>query len=316
MNRSRTRNSFGKRLVLPATAIAMLGGCASTSFAPPPVPIGKKLGGTETCSARNQFADIDKLADTVAGAQRVIDLHLFVYDCAMRQAADGRQAFEIPAYLGAVGTATAVVFGAGSDVLIAGGVNSAVMNRGKGYFDPQRKAEIYLRALSAMRCIKAESIGVPAFDPQFQKAAADMVAPGQSAITLTPAEQYYGMIEAALGTVRDVAADRLRGVGSFDPASLQAEIIKLSADIREADAAKKAGTKKGTAAEGGGDAPPSGTAPAADMTDANGSNNGQKPPPPVPVTVTQSPESVSITPELKLGAMKPRLDLCVARAKL
>jgi hypothetical protein len=291
-----------------------IGGCATTSFAPPAVPIGKKLAGTETCSARDQFTDIGTLADTVAGAQRVIDLHLFVYDCAMRQTANGRQAFEIPAYLGAVGTAAAVVFGAGTDVLIAGGIKSAAMNRGKGYFDPQRKSEIYLRALNAMRCIKTESIGVPAFDPQFQTKAADMVTAKQSAITLTPAEQYYGMIEAALGAVRDIAADRLRGVGNFDPAGLQAEIIKLSAD---ADAAKKPGTKDGAAAGDAGQAPPVGTAPAADLTSSGNTGNGQNPAPaPVPGTVQQSSEPISITPELKLAAMKPRLDLCVVRAKL
>ncbi|OYX29743.1 MAG: hypothetical protein B7Y99_12630, partial [Caulobacterales bacterium 32-69-10] len=121
-----------------------------------------------------------------------------MYRCQAHSVANGRQRFEVPAILVAAGTVTALALGAGPDVAIIGGATGATLANTKGYFDPQRKAEIYDHALDALLCIKTEAVGITAFEATANNLKSTLLNQSPPPITVSVDKQYFDMVSAAL----------------------------------------------------------------------------------------------------------------------
>jgi len=241
------------RLIITLLAGCSLAGCATTSFAPPGIKVNYAhgSGSTMTCS---QAADrtVDRTVNVdrdVEGALSVVEAYIDAYDCGAREAADGRQAFEVPGFLIATGAAVAAALGAGPDLaILATGAGSA-MNAGKAYYDPKRKALIYSHAVDALRCIRSEAMGIDnfaMFKKESETATRDLelaLAAGTAlpdpTVRVSAHQQYFTMVTDAAGAVSGVLGDNLSNVGTFNPAGTLAEIQKLLDEIKEKEAAKK-----------------------------------------------------------------------------
>ncbi|QNA84937.1 hypothetical protein G4G27_13730 [Sphingomonas sp. So64.6b] len=239
---------MGRRSIATIALIGVaLSGCATTSFAPPSVNLENEMavrGSNYSFGQRcmpNERLNAGKpipIVQTVAGTQALINNFIYLYRCRAHSAANGRQAFEVPALLVGLGTATAMAFGAPADVAIGGGAATAGLNAGKDYYAPKMKAAIYDSALDALLCIKTEAVGV---DPLTLGAISAMETGGANGVALTgtggvavTAEQrYFAIVSASLLSVERVLAQRLSNVGSFDPAGVIAEIKTLSEEARK-----------------------------------------------------------------------------------
>lgn len=239
------------RIVLALAISLSLSACATTSFAPPSVnlenemaAVGSNYSFGERCMP-NQRTGADGRAvpirEDVHGARKLIDNFILMYRCRAHSSANGRQAFELPAFLSLVGATAATAFGAGPDVAIAGGIGNSVFTSGGKYYAAQRKAEIYDHALDALLCIKTEAVGVDGFTldriSDVEKGAAPRVEPQDGegpSVTITSSEQYFDMVSAALLSVERVAAQRLSAAGTpFDAAGVIAEIESLKKKTEE-----------------------------------------------------------------------------------
>ena len=221
-----------KNPLLLAISTSMLAGCATASFSPPSTNLANVM---ETRGSNRS------ILETVDGARSLINNFILMYRCRAHSAANGRQIFEIPAFLTAVGTITATAFGAGSDVSVAGGSAAAVLNGAKGYYSPKQKADIFDSSLDALICIKMEAVGIDGFEIKKvqQEAAKQAKAAGNkgrsNGVEIGPETQYYDLISASLLSVERVLAQRLSAVGVYDPAGVVAEIKQLSEEIAEAE---------------------------------------------------------------------------------
>ncbi|MEA3052325.1 MAG: hypothetical protein QOG72_1228 [Sphingomonadales bacterium] len=235
-----------KTAILAAACALPLSACATTSFAPPGVRVEYK-DRTDSSASCAQTADravdrVVKVWHDVDGALDIVDAYIVAYDCAARQAADGRQLFEVPGFLTATGAAVAAALGAGPNLaILATGAGSA-FNAGKAYYDPKEKATIYSHSLDALRCVRSEAMGVDNFAMFKSESDAErvtaMAAPGAGpppnpTVSVSAHQQYFVMVTNAVGSVSGILADRLSSVGSkFDPAGTQAELEKLLAEIK------------------------------------------------------------------------------------
>lgn len=158
--------------ILSVLAVCSLGGCATASFAPPPVELAqaRKLSNCEVLRpAGSGGIDADQ-----AGAHALTDNFIYAYRCAQRDAADGRQIFQIPSFLALIVASLGPTFGASADARIAMAGYGAALDRGNAYYAPKAKAAILDHGLDALLCIKAEQVGVDYFDStQDAVAAAD-----------------------------------------------------------------------------------------------------------------------------------------------
>ncbi|HKT14533.1 MAG TPA: hypothetical protein VJR87_03920 [Allosphingosinicella sp.] len=231
--------------------VLLLPGCSSLSFAPPRLKYDMDLraeGGAASvlqygCPAVMSAGGHSNLTirRDVAGAQAMIDNFVLTYRCAAHSAANGRQYFEIPAFLALAGTSAAVAFGAGPDTAIAGGVGNALFTSGGKYFAPKDKAGILDHSLDALLCIKTEAVGIDAFAldaisnvEEASGATANAVLKAMrngsesGEVTVSSSEQYFEMVVAALFSVERVTAQRLSAAGTpFDAAGVVAEIEAL-----------------------------------------------------------------------------------------
>lgn len=225
----------------------LLAGCATTSFAPPSVNLenemavrGSNYSFGERCmpNERLRSGQPVPIAETVAGTQALINNFIYLYRCRAHSAANGRQAFEVPALLVGIGTAAAMAFGAPADVAIAGGATTAGLNAGKNYYSPKQKAAIYDNALDALLCIKTEAVGI---DPLALGAISSIESGGVNGrslvagggVAVTAEQRYFALVSASLLSVERVLAQRLSNVGSFDPAGVIAEIKTLAEEARQ-----------------------------------------------------------------------------------
>jgi hypothetical protein len=162
----------------------LLSACSTFSFAPPPVNLvnamesqGSNRDFSQYCTpeeievnAQGQWESGGSnrilIQRDAQGALRLIENFLLYYRCSSHRAANGRQFFEVPAFAAVAGTATAAAFGAGADVITAGGASNAILNGAKGYYAPKEKAAIYDSALDAIICIKTEAVGIEAINLQ------------------------------------------------------------------------------------------------------------------------------------------------------
>lgn len=182
------------------------GACAPTSFAPPKVELSAHASPT--------------LQDGIAD----VDAFIVKYRVYARSAANGRQFFEVPAFVAALGAVTATAFGAGPDVTLGSGAAGALLGGGKAYYAPKTKAEIYASAYGALMCIQQVALGVKPFaDAPANDLRNAFVRAQQGDHTAL----YYLVRNAALSVERILMA-RLSNVGSLaDAEGIAAQYQKI-----------------------------------------------------------------------------------------
>jgi hypothetical protein len=341
-------------------------GCSTTSFSPPSIDFVNSVEvrgsnrffyktctpherGTKTMVTKGgksvEIFTPERITEDAAGATRLIDNFAFVYRCTAHQAADGRQGFEIPAFLVAAGGATAAALGAGADTAIATGAAGVILNHGKNYYDPKQKAAIIDSALDAVLCIKAESAGLSPYSLAVTSALENSVAhvaaatagkPDGPVTTITAERQFYTLILGALLSTERVLATRLSNVGSFDPAGTIAEIEKLAAEVKarkdeatdDADQQASTLTEQAVAADSA-TIPAAAAAPAGATPDEQASaqqaaavvseaNSAQAKAAPLVADTAAKKRSAAIIAEtnVSLYQLQPKLQQCVVRAKI
>ena len=301
-----------------------LQGCATASFAPPSVNVTSlvKREGVPNCdfsqvahSSKNQVLPI---WHNPKGTLVLINNFVDVYRCAIQKAADGRQYFEVPAFLAAVGGVAASAFGAGKNVPIATGTAVSLLGGAKTYYAPKDKAHLLDSAYDALLCVKTEAVGIRAFnivdsqtgtatggfDKPVTAAEADTTGgngdnSSGDAVSFTPARRYYEMVSAALFQIERVFASRLRDVGKYDAEGVVAQIEALQKAVDTAKTAEKDQMVDG-AGKKSDDAGASAAMAALSVS---------------PFNKTLA-ANVSRNTSLKLDVLQPRLQQCVVRAKL
>jgi hypothetical protein len=228
--------------ILLTTPLLMLSACATTSFAPPTLKYDMNFdygsGLTNVnygCPGPGAPATTLPVKRDIQGAQQMIDNFVLSYRCAGRQAADGRQFFEVPSFLILTASAAATALGASPDVAIVATGANAVLNAGNAYYVPKEKAAVIDQSLDALLCVKTESVGVDAFTtikppPSDDKRTADLIAQQTQElgeIQIRTAERYFDMIASALLQIERATAQQLRDIGDFDARAAASEIEKL-----------------------------------------------------------------------------------------
>jgi hypothetical protein len=262
-----------KGFLLLGALSPLVQGCAVYSFAPPRVNIAYVTEDTGEWNPKCKFAlkpkgpDADHKDDpfkhvkqTFGGGNHLIDNYLMVYRCTARNVANGRQQFEIPALLLAAGGVTAAAFGAPASAAIATGAVGAALANGKGYYAPREKAPILAASVDALTCVKSEANGLKAYatsliDKASEKGkdktadpkdddndAANLAAAtsrqGGATIAVTAAKQYFVLVQTAVFSIENIAAQRLGSVGTYAPDALMSEITALSEKIKAQEKAK------------------------------------------------------------------------------
>ena len=154
-----------RRAITGVSALLLLSGCSTFSFAPPPVETERKL----TRQDRNfcEFVADDgaeMISRDVDGALTLINQFLVSYRCATHQAADGRQIFEVPSLLALAVAAVGPEFGLTGNGRLAAASGAALYTQSNSYYAPREKATILDSALDAVVCIKTEAVGVGFLD--------------------------------------------------------------------------------------------------------------------------------------------------------
>jgi hypothetical protein len=139
-----------------------IGGCATASFAPPPVnpQYQANAGGPAGCTVTNSNAAI---SHDVAGAMRLTDNFIYAYRCSARQLAEGRQFFQVPAFFAAVAGLIGPTLGMSNDAVLLTGAGAGVLNTGNSYYAPRAKLGVLSSALRALVCVKTEAAGISYF---------------------------------------------------------------------------------------------------------------------------------------------------------
>ena len=291
-------------LLTLSSAFALTACTTATSFAPPPVSIrySGDLGDGATCPAGGRMRATVTVSRDVQGTFNLVDTFIAALRCSAHASANGRQAFEIPAFLATTGAAAAVALGGGATYGIIGTSANALFNAGKSYWDPKAKAAIYDHALDAMLCIKTEAVGIAAykFDNAAREQAANMMMfesgnkPKPVTVGVTPDQQYFMMVSAAAFSVERILAQRLSNMASVDASAVAAELIAAAEEARKQEAARDA-ANKGEPAPAPGDGNKSLANALFEMRRA-------------------APKQEVV--RLDLAVLKPKLDECVIRAKL
>lgn len=279
-----------RHILFTSVVLVGLSGCATTSFAPPRVDFHQEMTNASLgADCRLIAGKGNNLPHDVSGARALIRNYFGAYECAMRATANGRQAFEVPAFLSLVGATTAVALGAGPNVAIAGGAGNSIFNAGNSYYAPREQTAILSDAFDAITCIQSEAVGISpteieaASEQQRLNRSMSAKVVGGGTVQVTSEVQYYDMVSSKLGNVHAIATGRLAGRGSLNAGNVASEIETLVNKIREAEAAKDK-------------PPPTGGAEAYGIAKAS---------------VVRSSELV----QLELNVLEPKLAKCVVRAK-
>lgn len=208
------------------------------------------MGNTGACLPTVESESVSD-RDSIRSAVMLIDNYVVSYGCALSEASNGRQYFQLPSYLAALVGVAGGAFGGGRDLAVASGIAASTANSANGYWDPQTKAGILDHSLDAILCIKNEAVGNAfvdtTLDPNKMWAFQNVVGPK---ITLPVEWRYFALVSTALAQVDRITGDRLRGVGKYDPAGLIAEIEALNEKIEEAEADPSPETATDTPADG------------------------------------------------------------------
>jgi hypothetical protein len=210
-----------------------IGGCTTASFAPPQVELANKVSGARKSQCRAEITDTTIEPD-IAGALDLTNNFILAYRCAEREAADGRQIFQVPSFLAVVGAAIGPTFGLTKNGGIAAAGSAAVLNAGNTYYAPKQKTEVLDSALDALLCIKTEAVGVSFFDTRESAGAGNGLkfqSPTSSEsndyVEVDVKRQYFEMVTAGLMQVERILAKRFSDIGPFDVAGVMAELQKL-----------------------------------------------------------------------------------------
>ncbi len=293
--------------LLLTSAVALSACTTTTSFAPPPIAINYtgETNVASACPAGGRSRSAVTVARNVAGTFTLIDTFVAAIRCSAHASANGRQAFEIPAFLATTGAALAGALGGGATYGILGTGASSAFNAGKGYWDPKAKAAVYDHALDAMLCIKSEAVGIPAYKFDNAVVEQDLMGKALSAVggkargagvTVSADEQYFMMVSAAAFSVERVLAQRLSNMGTIDASAIAAELTLAGQEARKKDLEREAANKAAEQAT-----PPAGGGEKA-LWEALGAQRRAAP----------KQEDV----RLDLAVLKPKLDECVVRAKM
>lgn len=314
------------RFFLSSSAAFLLAGCATTSFAPPPVAVtyAGDTGTGATCPAGGARRATVAVTRDVPGAYRLIDTFIEAYRCSAHSAANGRQALEIPAFVSTTGAALATALGGGATYGIIGtGANSA-FTAGNKYWDPKLKASIYDHALDALLCVKTEAVGIAAY--KFDNAATENklmagAIGGGSKVSVPVDQQYFEMVSSAAFSVERILSQRLSNMAPVDAAAVAAQLGKAIEEVRakekERATVANASAPTGTEADTGLETDEADALEhAADALENAGDIPGER-----QLLkgfwsrrFAQSPNQTMV--ELDLAVLKPKLDECVIRAKL
>jgi hypothetical protein len=318
-------------ILLSAAAALPLSACATTSFSPPSVNLenetyvrGSNVSWGQRCMPVEHVQPV-KIEQTVDGARALIKNFVYMYRCRAHSAANGRQAFEVPAFLALIGATTAVAFGAGHDVAVAGGAASSLFNGGKAYYDPKQKAEIYDHSIDALLCIQTEAVGIDALDivqlDATQKQLGSLLAGrfdlddrDDDELEVSASKRYFDLIAASLLSVERVTAHRLSNVGSYDPEGVVAQIERLNQKIRndgedpetEGDGGGVGGDEGGT--DEGADENGSDVQGEDDALDSQAAKT-------YALRIGTTSSALQST-KIDLKVLKPKLDKCILRAKM
>lgn len=231
----KTRRYFRGSLTI--VAAATLSGCTTFSFAPPSVQTDYKMAPSQSVCGHSPTTGSQIYKD-FRGARDLIDNFTTAYRCASREAADGRQIFEVPSFLALVAAAIGPTFGLTNDGRLAAAAAAAVYGRANSYYAPREKMPALDAALDAVLCVKSESIGVAFFDTRAGDAervrAAVINAQGQisklqGALTTLETRRAAAVVELQkLSQVNDSSAAARTAV--------LAELTSLDASIRSTKA--------------------------------------------------------------------------------
>lgn len=331
-----------RRIQLLASVSFALSGCATLSFAPPQVRMDREVVASGNCTPNH--ADTNPLIrHDVDGALALINNFILIYQCQRDNAANGRQFFELPAFLGTAGAATAAALGAGPHVAIFAGAASATLDHTKQYYAPQDKAKVLSDGLKAILCVQARANGVDPYTlktiaaaqtdnpPKAQRPSGPgvrvlgvgpngqpiTVAEPEPSVEVSDAVTYYNMIEGALIAVADVVGERLSHAGTpFDAKGVIAEIEKLNKK-EETEATTPEAKDPGQTGQDAIDA----VAPTQIVSTGPG---GQRIATAVPTTnLSLSALRLAATPAgrvgttvIKLNQLQTKLDQCIVQAKI
>src|ERR1051325_10689841 len=194
-------NMTGLRM-LCATSTLLLAGCQSASFAPPSVSLPVSM----TAAAAAAPGSCSAVSDTsiglnVDGALKLAGNYLRAYRCARDQAANGRQVFQLPAFLALAGSAAAVAFGGGQNWGIAGTIGNQFFTAGNDYYAPAQQAQILRESVDALNCIHVEATHMPALarlqrvsDGGGADAARAMFGASGGTVSVTAERQYFNLV--------------------------------------------------------------------------------------------------------------------------
>lgn len=213
--------------------LIMVGGCSTTSFAPP-----------------REWANAGKDKTLDAGLD-ILSQATKDYSTAANELANGRQLFDVPLLLAAVGGATAVALGANADVAIGVGAVSALSTSGKTYYQPTERAAVYTDAVSAFACMQREAIGL---NENWAPKKAAQVAPVSMQASISNEQRAYELLMSAIYEVEGTVRTRLAQKGSIaDGASIAALVGAYKAQIENAAENKDPATPSGLVALGAND---------------------------------------------------------------
>lgn len=158
-----------RNLVILLTT-APLAACQSFSFASPPVRKDIQIARYDEvdCTAipktRATNGGTIEISPNVAGAMTLIDNFTLAYECAEQDLANGRQIFEVPAFLAAAaGLVGPAAFSFSAKDVLKLGAAGTVVGAGNTYYAPKAKAGFVSSALRAVYCVQTEAVGISYF---------------------------------------------------------------------------------------------------------------------------------------------------------
>jgi len=193
-----------RKTAVAAALAVVTASCATTSFGP---------------------GDPKKLpkdpSPTLGGAITYVEAFVDHYRDRANSAANGRQWFEIPAFLGVFGGAVASASGGSDGGLIGAGVSS-VATASNGYYAPKAKAALYRQAADAMSCVLLVGNGLTPYQSSLTT---------KSLVSGQDDRAVFLEMQGAAWSIERILAERLSNAGALpDAAGLAAEYEKLVAE--------------------------------------------------------------------------------------
>ena len=327
----------------------ILNGCAAVNFAAPSVDLSRPLmmQGKDACIiGSNETGNSNSNLDDSRLMQKsfwLVDNYVLTYRCAINEAANGRQVFQIPSYLMALVGVASPFIGGGENTAVAAGIAASTYNSANAYYAPNAKADILDSALDAILCVQNEAVGVKFFETR--DSPPKSTAAGNE-VEISAERRYFNMVTGALFQIERITGSRLRSTGKFDPAGLVAEIEKLNKKLEDAksDGTDESSTStqvvgEGSADQGAGDdvetdaVNGAGDANGVD-DDGEGTNGPAVPvqpaaaatpapvksvvPPPKPAKIKSPVRTDAKTGyfKIKIDELQPKLEICTVRAKI